>query len=147
MAQSKKTANETQAGGALGLAIESEITLIGQGSRLRGEFVFDRFVRIHGDVEGKVRGLDNSMIVVGETGSIHGEIICDELIIDGFVRADVQARTKVTIAESGALVGDVKCPKFEVRFGAHFEGKATTTRAHDTKAPSVEDRRASSNQA
>lgn len=111
------------------LEIESELTLIGQGTRLKGEFVFDRFTRIHGDVEGKVFGLDDSLIVVGETASIHGEVDCDEIIIDGFVHGDVRARKKITVAESGSLIGDVYSPKFVVKFGAHFEGKANTTTA------------------
>lgn len=135
MASATKSKGETNWLGN-GLAVESEITLIGQGSRLRGDFVFDRFTRVHGDIEGKVHGLPNSLIVVGEMGSIHGEIHCDELIVDGFVRADVEARGKVTIAESGTLIGDVKSPKLEVRFGAHFEGKATTTAGPDTKKAS-----------
>ena len=120
--------------------IESEITLVGQGSRLKGEFVFDRFTRIHGDVEGKIHGLPESLIVVGETASIHGEIKCVEIIIDGFVRANVHATDKVTISESGTLIGDVYSPKLEVRFGAHFEGKATTTPGRDTTRPSAETR-------
>lgn len=109
--------------------IESELTLIGQGTRLKGEFVFDRFTRIHGDIEGKVHGLDDSLIVVGETASIHGEVHCDEIIIDGFVHGDVHSRKKITVAESGTLIGDVYSPKFVVKFGAHFEGKANTTSA------------------
>jgi cytoskeletal protein CcmA (bactofilin family) len=130
-----------------GLRIESEITLIGQGTRLKGEFVFDRFTRIHGDVEGKIQGLPESLIVVGETASIHGEVHCVEIIIDGFARADVYATEKVTISESGTLIGDVHSPKFEVRFGAHFEGKAITTRARDTTQPSGESRRRAAKEA
>ena len=130
-----------------GMRIESEITLIGQGTRLKGEFVFDRFTRIHGDVEGKIQGLPDSLIVVGETASIHGEIHCVEIIIDGFARADIHATDKVTISESGTLIGDVYSPKLEVRFGAHFEGKAITTRARDTIAPSGETRRRAAKEA
>ncbi len=112
------------------LEIESELTLIGQGTRLRGEFVFDRFTRIHGDVDGRVHGLDESLIVVGETASIHGEVHCDEIIIDGFVHGDIHARNKITVAESGTLIGDAYSPKFVMKFGAHFEGKANTTSAN-----------------
>ena len=54
----------------------------------------------------------------------------DEIIIDGFVHGDVNAKSKVTLSESGRLVGNVISPKFEIRFGAHFEGKATTAKAH-----------------
>ena len=108
------------------MEIESELTLIGQGTRLKGEFVFDRFTRVHGDVEGKIYGLNDSLIVIGETASIHGEIDCEEIVIDGFVHGDIRSRKKVTISESGTLIGDVNSPKFEIKFGAHFAGKAIT---------------------
>ncbi len=120
-----------------GKKVESEITLIGQGSLLKGEITFDRLTRIHGRIEGSVRGLKDSLIVIGEPGSIHGEIRGDEIIVDGFVHGDVHATTKLTISESGKLIGNAYTPKFEVKFGAHFEGRAITNDAPDTSEPSA----------
>lgn len=107
-----------------GRQLESEITLLSQGSLIKGEVTLDRVTRLHGRVEGKIRGLPGSVIVIGETASVHGEIEGDEIIIDGFVHGNVRATTKVTVSECGRLLGDVKAPKFEVKFGAHFEGRA-----------------------
>jgi cytoskeletal protein CcmA (bactofilin family) len=107
-----------------GRQLESEITLLSQGSLIKGDVTFDRMTRMHGRIEGRVKGLAGSVLVVGETASVHGEIEGDEVIIDGFVHGDVEAKTKVTISESGRLIGNVRAPKFEVKFGAHFEGKA-----------------------
>jgi cytoskeletal protein CcmA (bactofilin family) len=109
-----------------GRQLESEITLLSQGSLIKGDVTFDRMTRVHGRVEGKVRGLPGSVIVIGETASVHGEIDGDEIIIDGFVHGDIRAVTKVTVSECGRLIGNVRCPKFEVKFGAHFEGRAIT---------------------
>jgi cytoskeletal protein CcmA (bactofilin family) len=112
-----------------GRTLESEVTLLSQGSLIKGDLVFDQMTRLHGRVEGKVSGLAGSVIVVGETASVHGEIVGDEIIIDGFVHGNVTATTKVTLSESGRLLGNVKAPKFEVKFGAHFEGRALTALA------------------
>lgn len=109
-----------------GRQLESEITLMSQGSLVKGEITFDRMTRVHGRVEGKVRGLPGSVIVIGETASVHGEIEGDEIIIDGFVHGDVTALTKVSVSECGRLIGNVRSPKFEVKFGAHFQGQAIT---------------------
>ncbi len=109
-----------------GRQLESEVTLLSQGSLIKGDLTFDQMTRLHGRIEGKVIGLQGSVIVVGETASIHGEMNGDEIIIDGFVHGDVTALTKVTVSESGRLIGNVRSPKFEVKFGAHFEGKAAT---------------------
>jgi cytoskeletal protein CcmA (bactofilin family) len=110
-----------------GRQLESEVTLLSQGSLIKGDLTFDQMTRIHGRVEGRVVGLAGSVIVIGETASVHGEILGDEVIIDGFVHGNVTAITKVTLSESGRLLGNVKSPKFEVKFGAHFEGGAATS--------------------
>lgn len=112
-----------------GRQLESELTLLSQGSLIKGEVTFDRVARIHGRIEGKVLGLDGSVIIVGETASVHGEIEGDEVIVDGFVYGDIRAKRKVTVSECGRLIGNVHSPKFEVKFGAHFEGKAITSTA------------------
>jgi cytoskeletal protein CcmA (bactofilin family) len=118
-----------------GRQVESEVTLVSQGSLIKGEVTLDQVTRLHGRVEGKVRGLPGSVIVIGETGSVHGEIVGEEIIIDGFVHGNVTATAKVTVSESGRLIGNVKAPKFEVKFGAHFEGKANSS-AKPAPAPS-----------
>jgi cytoskeletal protein CcmA (bactofilin family) len=110
-----------------GRELESGITLLSQGSLIKGDLTFDQMTRLHGRIEGRISGLTGSVIVIGETSSVHGEIEGDEVIIDGFVHGNVSARTKVTISESGRLIGNVKSPKFEVKFGAHFEGRAKTS--------------------
>ncbi len=130
-----------------GKELESDITLVGQGSHLKGDLQFDRFTRIHGRIDGTVSGTPGSLIVVGETATIHADFNCHDLVIDGFVRGNVVSKGKVTIARTGRLVGHVKAPQFEVQFGAHFEGKATTTRSRDTSAPSGESLATDSNMA
>lgn len=115
-----------------GRELESDLTLLSQGSVLKGDVTFDRFTRVHGRIEGKIYGLDKSLIVIGETGMVHGEISGDEVIIDGFVHGNVRAKTRLKVSESGRLLGNVITPKFEVSFGAHFEGKATTNHSRDT---------------
>lgn len=112
-----------------GKTLESEITLLSQGSFITGDVSFDRMTRVHGRIEGKVKGLKDSVIIVGETATIHGEMEGDEIIIDGFVHGNVRALKKVTVSESGKLLGDVKAPNIEIKFGAHFEGKAITTKS------------------
>ncbi len=112
-----------------GRSLESGVTLLSQGSLIKGELTFDQMTRLHGRIEGKVVGLAGSVIVIGETSSVHGEIAGDEVIIDGFVHGNVSGTTKVTISESGRLIGNVKSPKFEVKFGAHFEGSADTRKS------------------
>jgi cytoskeletal protein CcmA (bactofilin family) len=104
--------------------MESEVTLLGEGSIIKGNVVLDRMVRLHGRVEGKVIGLPGSTIIVAETGTIHGELEGDHIVIDGLVQGTVRASRRVTLTETCRLLGDVECPNLEIRFGAFFQGKA-----------------------
>lgn len=129
-----------------GSLLESDITLLGQGTRIEGAVVFDRFTRVHGRIEGKVHGLPGSTVVIGETASVHGDIEGAEVIVDGFVHGNIRASEKVTVSQTGKVIGDIACPKLELLFGAFFEGRAATSgnpdrprasRAPDTNQPSV----------
>ena len=122
-----------------GKEIESDVTLIGECTQVKGEIHYGSFSRIHGRIEGSLHGEKGSFLVIAESAAIQGDIHCDEVVIDGFVRGNVIAKNKVTISRSGRLIGNVKSPHFEVQFGAHFEGKAITNRSHGTSARSVED--------
>lgn len=109
-----------------GRKFEAEVTLMSQGSLIKGEVSFDQMTRLHGRIEGKIHGLQDSILVVGETASVHGEIDCHEVIVDGFVHGNITARSKITVSECGRVVGNLTAPKIEIKFGAHFEGKALT---------------------
>lgn len=117
--------------------IETDVTLLGQSCRIKGDVILDRFTRLHGSVEGKIKGLDGSLLIVGDNATVHGEIDGCEVIIDGFVRGDVKASRKVTISETGTLVGDIISPLVSIKFGAFFEGRAITENDLGTSAPSV----------
>lgn len=109
-----------------GREIESQVTLLSQGTFIKGEVTLDSMSRVNGRIEGKVFGLIGSVIVISETATVHGEISGDEIFIDGFVHGNVKATTKVTLSECGRLIGNIDAPKVEIRFGAHFEGRAIT---------------------
>jgi len=121
-----------------GKELESDVTLIGESTELRGEVHFSCFTRIHGRVKGTLHGAPGSFLVVGESAAIHGDIHCDDAVIDGFVAGNIFAKGKARISRTGRVLGNVKAGQFEVEFGAHFEGKAITSGSPDTTKPSHE---------
>lgn len=118
--------------------IESDVTLLGQSCRIRGDIILDRFSRVHGAIEGKIKGLDGSLLVIADNATVHGEIDGCEIIIDGFVRGNVRATRKVTVSETGTLIGDIYSPLVSIKFGAFFEGQAITENGPGTTQPSAE---------
>ena len=105
--------------------LEREVSLVGPGCQLEGKCVVDGTVRFHGKMNGSLVGTEGSKIVVCETGVIEGNLSGDELWIDGYVRGDVHAQTKIVIAPSGRVIGNLQSPSIKVHFGAHFEGKCS----------------------
>jgi cytoskeletal protein CcmA (bactofilin family) len=53
---------------------------------------------------------------------IEGTLEADEVIIQGFVRGEVQARRRIHLASQGRVVGSLSAPQIAVDFGAYLEG-------------------------
>lgn len=101
---------------------ESSATIINEGTRIDGKIVFDRNIRIHGSIRGNIQALEGSMMTISNSGLVEGNIEADVLFIDGFVRGDIEARTRVTLSGTARVVGNIKTPKLLIEFGAYFEG-------------------------
>jgi len=102
---------------------ESEITLVSEGTAFEGTLSLASVARLHCQVKGKVVGRSGSLIVLAPQSMIEGNIEGDTLWIEGFVRGQVIATTKVILSESARVIGDIECPKVEIQPGAYFEGR------------------------
>lgn len=108
------------------LILESDISIISQGTRLEGKIHFDRTTRVHGVLVGEVHSNGHGgKLILSETSVVEGNIIADTVLIDGFVRGNIQTHGKVTISRTGRVIGDISTPKLELEFGGYFEGKCS----------------------
>ncbi len=105
---------------------ESSLNLIAEGSRLEGKIRLAQITRVHGALVGEVEAPTGSTLIIAETGWVEGNIQADTVLIDGFVRGDISARTKVTISGTGRVLGNIRAPKVALEFGSHFEGSCRT---------------------
>ena len=102
--------------------LETSVNIISEGSRIEGKTVFENTTRVHGVIVGKIFSKQNSTLIISETAEIEGDIQGDIVIVDGFVRGDIHALTKVTLSSSGRVLGNIHSPVISIDFGAHFEG-------------------------
>jgi cytoskeletal protein CcmA (bactofilin family) len=102
---------------------ETAINMISEGTRLEGRFVFDQMCRVHGTLHGEVSARPGSTLILSETSLVEGTIHGDTVMVDGFVRGDIIARTRVVVSPSGRVVGNIRTPSLKLEFGAHFEGR------------------------
>lgn len=101
---------------------EAAITLVSEGSRIEGKAVFESIAKIFGTLKGEVVGMPGSTLILCESGVVEGRIEAEDLIIDGFVRGEISATSKVQITSTGRVVGDIRSPSLQIDTGGYFEG-------------------------
>lgn len=114
---------------------ETLLTLVSEGTQLEGKIVFDQVARVHGILKGEVTAQPGSTLILGETSLVEGNIHADTLMIDGFVRGDIHANTRVVISGTGRVIGNIQTPSLVVDFGAHFEGKCKMETGRPAPSP------------
>lgn len=105
---------------------ETAITILNENSRILGKLTLGSVARVHGEVVGELHAGDGSTVILAETSVIEGTIYADTLFVDGFVRGDIHARTRVVLSSTGRVVGNIRTPSLQVEFGSYFEGECLT---------------------
>ena len=67
-----------------------------------------------------------NLLTIGKYAKIKGEIISDELIVNGFISGTIRAK-KVTLTSSAKVEGDIIHLSIAIETGAHFEGSIEKT--------------------
>jgi cytoskeletal protein CcmA (bactofilin family) len=75
-------------------------------------------IQVEGIVEGDVRA---QMLIVGETATVKGEVIAEEVVVHGRVIGRLRG-LKVRLSSSARCEGDIVHKTIAIESGAHFEG-------------------------
>ena len=102
---------------------EGQINLVAEGTRFEGKVNFDQTSRVQGIIHGEIHAQPGSTLILGETSLVEGKITADTLLIEGFVKAEIRAQTRVVITRTGRVIGNISTPSLKIEFGAHFEGQ------------------------
>ena len=97
-------------------------TIISKETKIKGSIISDGNIRIDGSVEGEIKAEGN--VIIGEQGSVFGDITGDNIMISGCVRGNVTANKKLEILSTGSLYGDVSVAILSVGEGAVFKGNS-----------------------
>ena len=119
-------------------AAETLNGFIDSGCTLKGELEFTNSFRVDGLVEGTVRS--RSELVIGEDGTVEGEIDVARCLVGGTVRGTIKASEKVVLHASAKIWGEIHAPAVVMEDGAFLEGKVDMdTGAKAAGAPKVGD--------
>ena len=96
------------------------INLLSSGTMVKGEIKVNGDFRIDGTFEGSIEC--KGKVVVGPTGSVDGEILCQNADFSGKVKATVKVAELLTLKETANFAGDITTNKLAIEPGAKFSG-------------------------
>lgn len=99
------------------------INLIGSGTVIKGDIKSNGDIRIDGTLMGSVNS--KGKLVVGTTGNIEGEIICQNADFSGTIKAQVTVQELLSLKATAKLNGDVITNKLAIEPGALFSGSCS----------------------
>lgn len=97
------------------------INLLSSGTMVKGEIKVNGDFRIDGQFIGTIDC--KGKVVVGPTGSVDGEILCQSADFSGEVKAVVKVSELLTLKETAKFTGDITTNKLAIEPGAKFSGK------------------------
>lgn len=96
------------------------INMISKGTSIKGDVRSDGDFRIDGTLLGSIQS--TGKIVVGTTGTIEGEINCQNADISGTVKATLRVKELLSLKATSKVYGDVYTGKLAIEPGAVFTG-------------------------
>ena len=127
----------------------TSVSTISAGLKIRGDISGDCHLIIEGEAHGKIH-LTNGRVTVGANGRVNADIAAPEIVIEGNVQGNLQARDNVRMGSASHVQGSVLSPRIRIEDGARFRGKvemtlpgraaespASATRAKDSEVSST----------
>lgn len=98
-------------------------TIIGDNAKIEGVISTMDSTRVDGSLEGKI--LSESSVIVGESGTVKGDILAVEILVAGTVYGNLTAKEKIELTSTGKVLGDMVTKTLVIDEGASFKGNCT----------------------
>jgi cytoskeletal protein CcmA (bactofilin family) len=98
----------------------ASINLIGNGTSITGDIKSNGDVRIDGALKGNIS--ISGKLVVGASGNIEGNIVCQNADISGEIHGKLNVSELLTLKSSAKILGDIVTAKINIEIGATFTG-------------------------
>ncbi len=114
--------------------------LIGAGTTVRGDILFEGGLRVDGTVIGNVTVADGKpgTLVVSESARVDGRIEVTHVVINGSVTGPVIAKDYLELQPKAHIVGDVCYRTVEMHIGAVIDGRLEHVQGEPAAAAVVE---------
>ena len=112
----------------------SATAVIGKAVRIVGDVISGEDLFIDGEVQGTLQAKD-SRLTIGPNGKARSDVKAREVIVQGQVQGNIEAREKITIRKEGSVVGNLRTAGINIEDEAYFKGSIDIVRAGETAAP------------
>lgn len=96
------------------------VNLIAKGTAIKGEIQSNGDFRIDGSLIGSLKAAGK--VVIGPTGRVEGEIVCQNAEIEGELRVKLSVRERLSLKASSVLRGEIVTGKLSIEPGAVLSG-------------------------
>ncbi|HMY12338.1 MAG TPA: polymer-forming cytoskeletal protein [Bacteroidia bacterium] len=103
-----------------GETTSGSINLIAAGTSIEGEIKSNGDLRIDGHIVGSV--FSKAKVVVGTTGVVDGDIVCQNADVSGTVKGTSTVTEMLFLKATAKINGDINTGKLVVEVGASFTG-------------------------
>lgn len=123
--------------------VDSQVSVVAQGTIFKGEIQSDGNIQIFGRAEGTLTAKED--VWVAEGADVEATIIARRVIVAGRVSGTVKANARFEALPQGVVEADVSSPSFVVHEGATINGKLSMQQAEPAASSSRPERSSSSN--
>jgi len=96
-------------------------TTIGADAVFKGQLQFEKGVRLLGKFEGEIA--TGGELLVAQGATLNGDVKTGTIRIEGQVKGNIDAQSRVQLTSSARLEGDVQAQRLEVAEGAVLIGR------------------------
>jgi cytoskeletal protein CcmA (bactofilin family) len=100
-------------------------SIIGEGTKFKGEFDLNGLLRIDGDFTGVIR--TKGKVLVGKNGRAECTLHAGTVVVGGVLRGEVFSTEKVIILSTGLVLGNITTPRLIIEEGVIFNGSCKVT--------------------
>ena len=104
-----------------GAVAQNSMNQLGVGTLLAGDLKSESDIRIDGTIRGSVT--TSAKLVVGATGVVEGDGVCQNAYIEGHVSGKMEVSGLLILNKSAHIEGDITIAKLVVEEGATFNGR------------------------
>ena len=99
------------------------INMVGKETVINGDVQSKSDIRIDGILKGSV--ITKGKLVVGSSGVVEGDVVCENADISGEIKAKITVSQLLSLKSTSKLNGDIVTNKLSIEPGASFSGSCS----------------------